>query len=536
LLPLGGTKLPAHLRYRQNSISAIGFFAIFRFILDFAQIYTEKRGENTGFLAPFVKIFAHSVVQFDTNPGVRSARQPPLFPTFALCVTIGVYFHPHNRSFCMSSRPVSSLFLPSFFLGAPLLCISVLFMPALLIITLLTVASVQAQDEPARTISLNDAKTFADVMDYLNNEVRKHDLAALEPKKRASLLAGIVLPASEKMMEFAQEPHEKRMAANMKFSALINQVRAEMEGAEQKVEAFLKEAATRPETSGVIEQWQGYFLIMLTDIKGIKVTESKLEAFLKELAAKEKTEPRAAMILELRFFLFSEKAKKVETPPQNFDQFKAELKTWIGKENVPMSEIAALGFLIAHQNKVPAEQIAKELTAYIQSPQCTVPAEGKKGLIEVLEKGLKFAIGVNPKLYGKTLDGKDFDWQSLRGKHVLIKFTATWCGPCQAQIPDMIKAYEQYRSKGLEIVSVYIWQDAPGIGVPDPVATVKNYVEEHKIPWIILSETLAERAGQPRYSDFYLIEGVPALVLVDKEGKILVGGGEWRDKLTEIFK
>ena len=384
-----------------------------------------------------------------------------------------------------------------------------------------------AQDE-LKVPSLNDAKTPDEVVAYLNNEITQRDLFSLEPKKTSEVLAELLIPASDRMLAIG----ENAMAYRMKFSALLHQTRAELTGIEQKMEAFLQESAAREETKDIVDQWHIQFLVTQTQIKGIEATERKFESFFKELETKEKTEMRTAMLPMGRFFLFSEKAKIGDAASMNFDQFKSELKTWINSVHVPISEVVSLGFQIAHRHKVPSEQIAKELTTYIQSPQCTVPAPEKSAHVAFVEKALKLAVGVDPKLYGRTLDDKEFDWNSLRGKFVLIKFTATWCGPCQMQIPGMIEAYEKYRNKGLEIVSVYVFQREP-----DPVAAVKDYVEEKNLPWIILSEALTVKAGQPALGDFYGIEGVPTFVLVDKEGKILTPDSyEWQAKLEEIFQ
>jgi len=411
----------------------------------------------------------------------------------------------------MSSRMFSRM------VPAGLLCVLSFFIAAL--------ASAQDTSKPP---SLNDAKTSEEVLNYLQSEIMQRNMPSLAPKKASEVLAELLMPASDKLLALG----EKETAYLLKFSALLHQTRAEIEGIEQKMETFLKESAAREETKENVEQWTLHFWLAQTQIKGIEATERKFEAFLKELESKEKTEERTALLQTGRFFLFSEKAKREEATPQNFGKFKAELKAWISSEPDSIAEIASLGFQVAHRHKVPAEQIAQELTAYIQSPQCTVPAAEKEELIASVEKTLKFAVGVDPKLYGKTLDGKEFDWKSLRGKYVLIEFTATWCGPCQMQIPGLIEAYEKYRDKGLEIVAVYIWQREP-----DPVQVVKDYVEEKKLPWIILSEALTEKGGQPAHGDFYGIMGVPTFVIVDKEGKILTPDGyEWKAKLAEIFR
>jgi len=154
--------------------------------------------------------------------------------------------------------------------------------------------------------------------------------------------------------------------------------------------------------------------------------------------------------------------------------------------------------------------------------------------IERIRKETAGKVGSDVTLYGKTLDNVDFDWESLRGQYVLIKFTATWCPPCQAAIPGMLEAYKKYHDKGFEIVSVYV-RERP----PDPVATVRQFVEREKLPWIILSEELSKWAGQPEYKEAFHPKGVPTMLLVDKKGKLMIPpthGSEWKAKLAEIFE
>jgi thiol-disulfide isomerase/thioredoxin len=150
------------------------------------------------------------------------------------------------------------------------------------------------------------------------------------------------------------------------------------------------------------------------------------------------------------------------------------------------------------------------------------------------KKSLLTAFGSDLKLYGRTLDDKDFDWESLRGKHVLVQFTATWCGPCHMEIPGMLEAYKKYHDKGFEIISIYVWERGT-----DVVASVKDHVAQKQLPWIIISETLTEKAGQPKHGEFYLLNGVPTMLLVDKAGKIIMTnarGEALQTKLAEIFE
>jgi len=403
----------------------------------------------------------------------------------------------------------------------------------LCLLSLFILAPIRAQNEPQ--VRIRDAKTYGSIVAHYNSEIAKLDQFSLTPKERTVALAEIFSSASEELLEVAESLIEKRSARGMKFSALMYQMRTDSEGAEQKIDNFLKEAAAMEETKDVVEQWRFRFLVTQIDLKGAKAAGAPLETFLKEIEAKDKTDVRTTMLHLGRFFLFSEKAQEAEITPENLETFKTELKTWLGNEHVSLPEIAALGFQVARLHKVSAEQIARELTAYIQLPQCPLPEIEKRTQINLLNRILKFAVGVDPKLYGKTLDNKDFNWESLRGKYVLVQFTATWCPSCTVQIPSMIETYKKYHDKGLEIVSVYIGEDPR----TDPVATVKKFVEEKEVPWIILSEALTMRGNQPRYGEFYLIEVVPTFVLADKDGKALLttnDEADWKAQLMEIFK
>ena len=347
-------------------------------------------------------------------------------------------------------------------------------------------------DSASAQNKLDDAKTFADVAAYLSQEIGRHNPDAHAEKENARILGGVLLAAGDKLLAIAQNDMETRSAYNMKLTALQNQAAAGIEGADKQLDALFDEIASHDNP----------------DIRNFAAA--------------------------FRFNQFRVKVLTTVASPENFEQLTAELKILINRKGNTASDIAAIASSIAERNGVPTGQFTKGLIAYVQSPECRLPTEEKERVAGSLEAVLRLAPGQDPKLYGKTLDDKDFDWEKLRGKYVLVKFTATWCGPCQMKIPGMLEAYEQYHDKGLEIVSVYIWERGD-----DPVTTVKNYVESKQLPWIIISEELSKRAKHPAFGEFYNISGVPTFVLADKKGEIIVPathGEEWKAKLAEIFE
>jgi len=457
-------------------------------------------------------------------------------------------------------------------------------LPCLLSLFIFVSAQVQPMaDEPKKVSSLDDAQTADDVVAYITRYEIEHMNASGDPKERAVQFADMLLSARDKILEFCNGS-DFDYTYSLKFTALATLANADIEGAEQKLETFFNELESNDKTKSLALahrfQWfvstsmpdrtRKSFDKFKTELKQtwLNIPESPVlncvpqvlqiaerhkvpaEQIIKELveyvrskectlsdSAKEETvkqiEQRA---VRYQFAQFGARVMREEKSPKNFDKFKSELKTWINQKTMLAYNFAKLGLNVAERYEVPAEQFIKEMVEYIRSPECPLAATDKQIAVEAFEKELRLIVGSDPKLYGKTLDDQDFSWANLRDKYVLIKFTGTWCGPCMGQIPGMLEAYEKYHDKGLEIVSVYVWEK----GSPqEQVETVKKFVAKEKLPWIILSETLTDGAGQEKYGVFYSIYSVPTMVLVDKEGKIIMteaNGSKLQTKLAEIFK
>lgn len=123
----------------------------------------------------------------------------------------------------------------------------------------------------------------------------------------------------------------------------------------------------------------------------------------------------------------------------------------------------------------------------------------------------------------KDIDNKVFSSIQLKGKNYLIVFSATWCGPCQLQLPRIKQLYDKYKNSGLEVV--YFNDD-------DDVKRWKKHVETNKLTWINVSERVKPSSSKiPRSFGVFAI---PSCILVDKNGIIAYNSNEDDPTLVKL--
>ncbi len=136
-------------------------------------------------------------------------------------------------------------------------------------------------------------------------------------------------------------------------------------------------------------------------------------------------------------------------------------------------------------------------------------------------------IGKPLEIEGETLSGDAFDWQSYKGKVVLVDFWASWCGPCRREIPNVLEQYRNFHDQGFEVVGICLDTDRD---------KAEKYIADEKIPWLSL---FAKDAGWKHpMATKYGVTAIPTAILVDRDGKVVslsARGEKLGELLTDLI-
>lgn len=137
-------------------------------------------------------------------------------------------------------------------------------------------------------------------------------------------------------------------------------------------------------------------------------------------------------------------------------------------------------------------------------------------LYKEYEKIAHLDVGkIAPNFESKTPEGETVSLNDLKGKVTIIDFWAAWCGPCRRENPNVVKVYEQYHDKGLEIIGISL-DGAPN--QKDPKKAWLDAIEKDGLEWNHLSSLMYFNDPVAKQ---YNIKSIPATYILDEEGKIV---------------
>ncbi len=114
-----------------------------------------------------------------------------------------------------------------------------------------------------------------------------------------------------------------------------------------------------------------------------------------------------------------------------------------------------------------------------------------------------------PDFAEKDIKGAPISISQYKGKVVLVDFWATWCGPCVAELPNVLAAYAKYHPKGFEIIGISLDQSADKL---------KSFITDKNMTWQQYFDGLG---WESKLGKKYGVNSIPATYLLDGDGKIV---------------
>jgi thiol-disulfide isomerase/thioredoxin len=124
------------------------------------------------------------------------------------------------------------------------------------------------------------------------------------------------------------------------------------------------------------------------------------------------------------------------------------------------------------------------------------------------------------------VDGKIISLKSIAGKVTIVDFWASWCGPCRAENPNIVAIYNEFHSKGLNII---------GVSLDDDAAKWKSAIAKDKLIW---NQVCNLRGWADPIAKQYAVEEIPATFIFDANGNMVaknLRGAELKVKIALLL-
>ncbi|GAA4271424.1 TlpA disulfide reductase family protein [Aquimarina gracilis] len=226
----------------------------------------------------------------------------------------------------------------------------------------------------------------------------------------------------------------------------------------------------------------------------------------------------------------AEKIAKIAIQQQEINEKEKEYRTEIAEKNVnSLVGLIALGDLMNMKILTPKDakekydilsdelkssRIGKDLNARINN----AIASASQKRIDIGSEAQDFS--------GPTPDGKTLSLKESMGKVTIIDFWASWCKPCRMENPNVVRVYNKYHDKGLNII---------GVSLDKKQEAWVKAIADDKLEWNHVSNL---QFWQDPIARAYGVRSIPATFILDEKGNVIaknLRGPALEKKISELL-
>jgi len=182
------------------------------------------------------------------------------------------------------------------------------------------------------------------------------------------------------------------------------------------------------------------------------------------------------------------------------------------EERNSLIPVAFAGYYFVDNGVEAYDELVKQQVVFASHPYLKKMRDEVEAMLEPKDSQKTAFIGQQfTDLEMADPDGKMHKISELvgEGHWVLVDFWASWCGPCRAEMPNVLEAYNKYHAKGFEVIGVSFDQKKE--------AWVKA-VDQLKMPWLQISDLKGWNCAA---APIYKVDGIPDNILIDPQGRII---------------
>ncbi|HAO78536.1 MAG TPA: TlpA family protein disulfide reductase [Verrucomicrobia subdivision 3 bacterium] len=221
-----------------------------------------------------------------------------------------------------------------------------------------------------------------------------------------------------------------------------------------------------------------------------------------------------ALVQQVQTKLRTGKTTEADLAPE-LQKFDSLLAAHAGEKTDELAQVRymkAMLYAEVLKDTAKADEMLKQLKADFKGTKFVDRLEKQEAALGEAKK-VQSALGTGlafPDFSEKDLNGQPLSVGALKGKVVLVDFWATWCGPCRAELPNVIATYKKHHGQGFEIIGISLDSDR------DKLDAFLKQTDGMRWPQFFDGQGWSNKIAVK-----YGVQSIPFTVLVGPDGKII---------------